>query len=135
MIKLMKDVAAFHGETNSHIAAYPQVLDENLKKLRVNLVMEEAKEVVNSIEKGSLPQIAKELCDLIYVTVGTALACGINLDPVWDKVHESNMTKVGGTKREDGKVLKPANFKKVDIKPLIDDQIMSGIMRSKNAVS
>ncbi len=131
----MTNVAEFHGATDSHIAAYPQVPSKDQKKLRTNLVMEEAREVVAAIEQGALPEIAKELCDLIYVAMGTALACGINLDPVWDKVHESNMTKGGSEKRKDGKVLKPSDFKKIDIKPLIDDQIKTGIMRAQAAAS
>ena len=131
----MRDVAEFHSATGSHVAPYPQVPEDDLKKLRVNLVMEETREAVASIEKGSLPQIAKELCDLMYVVMGTALSCGLNLEPVWDEVHKNNMSKVGGEKRKDGKILKPANYKEVNVKPLIDDQIMTGILRAKNAAS
>ncbi len=134
MNKLTRDVAEFHIATGSHISAYPKLLEvKSLKKLRINLVEEEAKEVVTAIEGGSLSQVAKELCDLIYVTVGTALAYGINLQPVWDEVHASNMTKTDGSKRADGKVLKPANYKETDIEPLIDDQIRTGILRARKA--
>src|ERR1035437_9740345 len=70
----------------------------------------------------NLAEIAKELADLIVVTLGTAVAYGIDLNPVWDLVHKSNMAKTGGGNRNDGKILKPLNWEKPDIAKEINRQ-------------
>lgn len=64
----------------------------------------------------NLNEIAKECADLIYVAYGLATACGIPMDEVFNKVHESNMSKLDDNgkvlRREDGKILKGPNYKK-----------------------
>lgn len=50
------------------------------------------------------------LCDLLYVIFGSAVAWGIDLEPFFDNVHKANMSKMGGKRREDGKILKPDNW-------------------------
>ena len=130
MNKLMKDVEDFHVATDSHVSPYPTAIrieNPDLVDLRMDLIQEETKEVISA---GSLPQIAKELCDLIYVSIGTALAYGINLQPIWNEVHTSNMSKTENVqKREDGKILKSMNYKKANIRPLILDQMDTGIRK------
>jgi NTP pyrophosphatase (non-canonical NTP hydrolase) len=64
--------------------------------LRLRLIDEEFNEVVEAINWGDPPQIAKELADLLYVVHGTAVAFGIPLDEVFRIVHDSNMSKVQG---------------------------------------
>ena len=64
--------------------------------------------------------LTKELSDLLYVVYGTALAFGLPLDPAFNRVHESNMSKLVDGKplyREDGKVLKGPNYQP----PVLDD--------------
>jgi hypothetical protein len=61
------------------------------------------------------PEMIDALCDIIYVTMGAACAMGIDLDPFFDEVHRSNMAKVGGPVRDDGKRLKPAGWTPPDI--------------------
>ena len=50
------------------------------------------------------------MADLLYVVYGTAVSYGIDMDPVFREVHRSNMSKVGGYKRDDGKWVKPATY-------------------------
>lgn len=59
----------------------------------------------------NLVETADALADIAYVTVGAAVTWGIPLAEVVDEVHASNMTKVGGDKREDGKILKPVGYR------------------------
>jgi predicted HAD superfamily Cof-like phosphohydrolase len=59
------------------------------------------------------------LCDLLYVTYGAAVDLGVDLQPFFAEVHRSNMAKVGGRKREDGKWLKPAGWTPPDIAGLL----------------
>ena len=59
--------------------------------------------------------LLKEIDDLLYVTYGLAVSFGLNADVGFKRVHESNMSKLGEdgkpVYREDGKVLKGANYK------------------------
>ena len=49
-----------------------------------------------------LAKIGKECADLLVVTYGTGAAFGLPMDEIYDKVHESNMSKL----TKDGKVLR-----------------------------
>jgi predicted HAD superfamily Cof-like phosphohydrolase len=40
---------------------------------------------------------------------------GVDLQPFFEEVHRANMTKAGGPKREDGKQLKPVNWRPPDM--------------------
>jgi len=64
----------------------------------------------------------KELADLIYVCYQYAENMGWSLDEALNRVHESNMSKLGEDGnpiyREDGKVLKGPNYKPPDLSDL-----------------
>lgn len=115
-------VCEFHEKFGLSIEWKPTVPSEEIVNLRKKLVEEEFKELIQAIEEGNLAEIAKEACDLIYVVLGTMVSYGINLAPVFDAVHASNMLKVGGAKDASGKVLKPEGWKKPDIQAIIDSQ-------------
>jgi predicted HAD superfamily Cof-like phosphohydrolase len=112
-------VLAFHKEFDIHVATTPAVPDEKTKALRVRLIQEEFEELKEALEEKSLSNIAKELADLLYVVYGTAVSYGIDMEPVFHEVQRSNMSKVGGYKREDGKWVKPATYSKADIAPIL----------------
>ena len=65
----------------------------------------------------------KELADLIYVCYQYAENMGWFLDEALDRVHQSNMSKLGEDGkpiyREDGKVLKGTNYKPPSLTDLI----------------
>jgi predicted HAD superfamily Cof-like phosphohydrolase len=65
----------------------------------------------------------KELADLIYVAYQYAENMGWFLDEALDRVHQSNMSKLGEDGkpiyREDGKVLKGPNYKPPSLTDLI----------------
>jgi len=65
----------------------------------------------------------KELCDLVYVIYGYALAKGWDLDEAVTRVHKNNMDRMkqdDGTikRRQDGKIIKNPNTPKVNLKDL-----------------
>jgi hypothetical protein len=91
-------------------------------ELRVKLIREEAKETCDAIEAGDLVEAVDGICDLLYVTIGAAIEFGVDIEPVFDEVHRSNMAKVGGPVRADGKTLKPEGWKKPDIAGEIEKQ-------------
>ena len=103
--------------------------ERDLLKMRAKLIEEEAKEAAQeTLWEDALgnPQInkadlTKELADLLYVTIGFAVTFGLPLCEVFERVHQSNMSKLGEDGkpiyREDGKVLKGPNYEK----PKLDD--------------
>ena len=101
-----------------------QPVSDRLLDLRMSLISEETHEVQREMfdvltylpkaKKVDKAKLAKELADLLYVTYGTAATFGIDIDRVFDAVHQSNMSKLGEdgkpVYREDGKVLKGPNY-------------------------
>ena len=94
-----------------------------------NLIVEEFKEFIEA--EGMLfrnnPQFPsealKELADLVYVCYQYAENMGWFLDEALDRVHKSNMSKLGADGRpiyrEDGKVLKGPNYEPPTLTDLI----------------
>ena len=94
-----------------------------------NLIVEEFKEFLqaeemlfrNNIEFPS--EALKELADLVYVCYQYAENMGWFLDEALDRVHQSNMSKLGEDGlpiyREDGKVLKGPNYAPPNLTDLI----------------
>ena len=117
-----EDVLDFHKkfgcETNS-LPCYPH---DKVRYLRADLIREEMEELTYMVGCANLTGIADGITDSIYVLIGMAMAYGIDLRPIWDEVHRTNMRKEGGTTRDDGKILKPNGWKPPRIKELLDEQ-------------
>lgn len=72
-----------------------------------------ADEMDELAEAKDATEQADALVDAIYYICDCAVRHGMNLDPLFDIVHAANMGKVVNgkvTKREDGKVMKPASW-------------------------
>ncbi len=115
-------VAEFHRRFGIAIGTIPAAPDETTRSLRVNLIKEEFDELQEALAQQDLSAIAKELADLLYVVYGTAVSCGIDLKPVFQEVHRSNLSKVGGSRREDGKWIKPPTYSPACIQPILAAQ-------------
>ena len=94
------------------------------KALRVRLLHEEFTEVTSAISyKQNKAAILKELCDLVYVAVGFADTFGWNFDVAFNRVHTSNMSKLGENGkpiyREDGKIMKSSMYKEPYLEDLV----------------
>lgn len=129
------DIEAFMAAMGQAVPDTPQVVSNGTLRLRIDLITEEFDELIHElhelerdpdhtriVELGRLAKIAKEICDLVYVAVGTASTMGIDLEEVWEAVHESNMEKAGGPVRPDGKRLKPEGWTPPDITSIIREQ-------------
>ena len=112
-------VDEFHRKFSILAQATPSDLNEETKRLRIRLIEEEFDELKEAMVGGDLAAVAKEMADLLYVVYGTAVSYGIDMDPVFREVHRSNMSKVGGYKREDGKWVKPATYSPARIEPIL----------------
>jgi predicted HAD superfamily Cof-like phosphohydrolase len=115
-------VETFHRTFGIVSAETPTLSDEHTRTLRVRLIQEEFDELKEALDQGHLSSMAKELADLLYVVYGTAVSYGIDMEPVFREVHRSNMSKVGGHKRADGKWVKPAHYSPASIDPILTAQ-------------
>ncbi len=100
---------------------------ETTKDLRIALIEEEFNEVIEAINWGDPVQIAKEIADLVYVVVGTAIAFRIPFNQVFGAVCDSNLSKLDANgnviRREDGKILKSSHY--VAPEPIIKEILIS----------
>lgn len=116
-------VEEFHKKFDILVHTSPTDASEDTKRLRIRLIQEEFDELKESMAEGNLAALAKEMADLLYVVYGTAVSYGIDMEPVFREVHRSNLSKVGGYKREDGKWVKPSTYSPADIEPLLAMQM------------
>lgn len=116
---VQKDVEQFHDALDIPVGDTPAI---RRPELRAELIREEAQETVDAIIAGDLVAACDGLCDLLCVVYGAAVEFGVNLAPLWDEVHATNMAKVGGPVREDGKRLKPEGWRPPRIAELLARQ-------------
>ena len=94
------------------------------RTLYLNLIEEEHKELV--AEKPSTPNDFKELCDLIWVSIQYANACGYDLEAGMNELVKEYISKFydkdgkfNPKYNEQGKLLKGDNFKKANFEALM----------------
>lgn len=112
-------VKKFHRALGHIDPETPELPPIDREDLRKDLLWEEFNETLDAIDEADLEHIAKELADLLVVTYGTGAEYGIPMDEVFAEVHRSNMSKVGGPMREDGKFLKGPNYQPPDMKKVL----------------
>jgi len=127
LFNIFKAVEDFHKKYNAGIN---QPIDEDSLALRNTLILEESveasEEMCNSFGQALRPvhvdkeALTKELADILYVTVGAAVYWGLPLEETFKRVHESNMTKELGNKRDDGKILKGDNYEPPVLRDLFE---------------
>ncbi|WP_418361276.1 hypothetical protein [Tardibacter chloracetimidivorans] len=101
---------------------------------RVRLIREEFHELMEELEtaatldtlpsRNAAERILKELADVQYVISGTAVSLGLDLELGFQRVHESNMSKIDPLSKRvardgRGKVLKGPHYQPPNLKDLI----------------
>lgn len=146
--RLARQVAQFHKEFGVSIRDVPTVLEKDEVALRLSLILEEAfeladalyghladfdiaKEIVanairNREPRVDLAEFADACGDLDYVVEGARLAFGIDGEPIAAEIHRCNMLKVGGERRDDGKILKPKTWEPPKISEELERQMREG---------
>jgi len=118
--ELVEDFMEAMGQEVNAIPAFPE---EEIQRLRLDLIEEELDELHYAMDNKDMVEIADALGDLLYVVYGAGHAFGIDLDECFKEIHASNMSKLGPDgkpiKREDGKVLKPDTFFPPDLKSIL----------------
>lgn len=116
-------VATFMREVKGlDLPSKPIVPAPLIKELCIALIVEEYGELVKAIVADDIVEIADGIADLLYVTLYTANAYGLKMEPIFMEVQRSNMSKKGGPKREDGKQLKGASYSPPDLASIIRAQ-------------
>ncbi len=89
-------------------------------------MQEENNEYLKAVEEKNLIEVADALGDMLYILCGTILTHGFQnlIEDIFDEIQSSNMSKLGDDGkpiyRNDGKVLKGPNYKKPNIKKIIN---------------
>ena len=88
--------------------------------LRQKLINEEWVELIQAMGEGKETEIKKEAADLLYVLAGLFVDFGWDMQVIFNRVHQSNMSKLDENGkpifREDGKVLKSNRYKEADLR-------------------
>lgn len=97
--------------------------DENMSSIFcVQLAMEYIS--FDDEKQPSLAELADGLADLEVVTLGTASAAGLDMEPIFNEVMDNNMKKLGtGTIDVNGKLVKAKDHPAPNIKTLIFQQM------------
>ena len=104
----------FHAAFEIKNVYKPAWPDADTIELRLRLIREETFELLAAIEnREPLKDVAKEMADVLFTVYGTAASFGINLDQVFHRVFESNMSKTPGP--DGGKAIKGPNYKAADL--------------------
>lgn len=112
----------------------------DVRKLRVKLIAEEllelcaafgielsimgGKVIIYRTSNCNLAEAYDATLDLLVVTIGTANAMGLDIEPGWQEVIRSNNTKfIDGHRREDGKWVKGPSYSPAQLGPIIEAQM------------
>jgi len=123
-ITMVKD---FHEAFKIENAENPTAnLTSNEYQLRYDLMKEENNEYLEACKNGDLIEIADACGDMLYILCGTLLKHGLQykIEEIFEEIQRSNMSKLDENGkpiyREDGKVLKGANYFKPNIKSILE---------------
>lgn len=126
MEKLIKQVEEFNKAFKIDYAQKPTLISNAESALRFKLMDEENEEYLDATIDEDLVEIADALGDQLYILVGTILKHGMQdvIEKVFNEIQRSNMSKLDengeAIVREDGKILKGANYSKPNLKPIIE---------------
>lgn len=142
-------VLEFHKALGVRVRDVPTVPTEDEICLRLKLIAEEFSELLEALHGEASTRVAMEgvwwligwsshkpaidvvevadaLADLAYVVEGTNQVFGIDSGPVAAEVHRSNMSKLGGAIRADGKIQKGPKYSPPDLARVLREQGWSG---------
>ncbi len=108
----------------------PHVLESGNDNHTVHIILMEGKNgsdrihLIPDTDRLDMEQVADGCADLSVVTIGTLSAFGIADEGLLQMVDATNLAKFGpgGHKRDDGKWIKPPDWKPPEITKLLADQ-------------
>lgn len=133
----------------------PSIPNQDVRELRLKLIAEELQELANAFgcrlyleddsngmgdprvtftptgQPCNLRDAYDAILDLMVVVIGSGVAIGTELEPGWQEVHRSNMSKfIDGSKRPDGKWMKGPSYSPARLQPIIDNLIAKVIAKA-----
>lgn len=112
MMKQQEQVEEFQIAFNHPVADKPTFMPKERAEARMSWVIEEVNEF---LEADNVIDQADALVDCLYFILGSAVECGVDLEPVFDIVQRANMAKLWSDgkphyRESDGKVAKPEGW-------------------------
>lgn len=111
--------------TSDLLAFRKKLIGEEVEELYAEIDKARAEiDAGGSITRETLAAMMKELADVQYILSGMVVTFGMPADRVFERVHQSNMSKLGHdgkpVRRDDGKVMKGPNYHPPTLDDLID---------------
>lgn len=110
-------MSVFEDQTKFMVASDQSVdyFNSDQFNLYVKLINEEYTELNDAIENNDHIEMLDALVDLLVVVIGAINSMGADGEGAWNEVMQTNFAKIDAEtgkvcKREDGKILKPANW-------------------------
>jgi len=125
---MQNKVREFHKVFGHPVQDAPALIDTRRGVFRANLVDEESGELAEAVMDRDLIGIADALGDLLYVVFGAAVEYGINLQPVFNEIHRSNMSKLDENGEPvphptiPGKIGKSDLYSPPNLEPILEEQ-------------
>lgn len=125
MDQQIKMVTEFHQTFKQSQSDKPMLLSNKQSVLRHVLGKEELDEYIVAVGEEDLIEILDSLADQLYILLGTVCKHGLqnHITKAFELVHQNNMSKLGPDGnpilREDGKIMKPIGFEKVELKNIL----------------
>jgi predicted HAD superfamily Cof-like phosphohydrolase len=126
MQKQIQQLLEWHKKYGVFYRTEPDPFDDSDQhtktiRLRHRIMKEEIDEwLLSALYNDDTQKRVKELADILYTVFGTIIAEGMQdiIEPAFDAVHKSNMSKGTNGKpvtRADGKILKGEDYKEPDL--------------------
>ncbi len=114
MKKQIDLVKEFHEKFGVPVLGESALTSADRATFRHKIMKEEVEEYLKGFENGDLPNLAKELADILYTVYGTILEHGLQdkIEDIFDEVHRSNMSKDA----HEFKMVKGPTYFKADVK-------------------
>ena len=95
MKEQIKLVREFHEKFDIEKSDTPCLVDDAMAERRYRFMKEEVDEYLEGVKAGDLPNVAKELSDILFTVFGTIIAHGLEdkIEEIFVEVARSNMTK------------------------------------------
>jgi predicted HAD superfamily Cof-like phosphohydrolase len=85
-----------------HSTHQPEIFDAepNNVEFAMKLIREEMKELEEAVKTKDYVETVDALADILYVVYGMGTRIGVNMDQVFDVVHQNNMSKLCSTEED-----------------------------------
>lgn len=119
-------VREFHRAADLPVRTTPGVIANDELESIADQLYEELGETIDALEDEDVVGVADGIADLVYVALGLAVRCGIELEPIFNEVARSNASKGPFLRGPTGKVRKGPNYEPPALEPILHEQGWDG---------